>query len=374
MKHSSLIILNIFFIISCSNESKNKEIERQDHHIVQDQNSGSVVDYTEEFSSTLPQIQDFNDCYQDNAEPLTLCEWKNIPDMIVYGKIKDIKLISSPSVLNQDLLEECNGYVDPSLEIKLENINFIQNNNIIIGDELTFYIGRDQISLWSTLPSYSENQELIWRGQSNIKMNVGDMLGATLFTYHEKYSPLGMPLFQIINDNGQDKILFQSKVKDDCNFLSNKNINHQNLSAIQLLDTCDNHYIEQIRNTILSIYGNPAYAYAARCLGRETPPQNSQFNCQRNDECGGFGYLCYQGDCIYGCVDSSQCPNGFPCINGTCIQCAENETERDCQERHYCTNGICDIECFNDSDCEQGHLCVTGLCLKCESRGSCQAP
>lgn len=71
------------------------------------------------------------------------------------------------------------------------------------------------------------------------------------------------------------------------------------------------------------------------------------------------------------CTVDSDCPVGYKCINGVCVQEAPPGvcvTDDDCPPGYKCVNGECvseePWECVSDDDCEPGYHCVDGKCVE----------
>lgn len=374
MKIFTSLFFCLFFSIACQNNLNHNETQQQNHQIKeQDEFPKKETEPHQEnespIKSTLPSITNFSDCHPSEGTPLTECEWLNIPDIVVYGEIANITWSESPSqeaVVGGQLVDECQGLVSPALKITLKNIHILAHQeNITPTEEITFYIGRDTIGFWNEIPSES-SENVQWH--HSIQMMPGDSLGATLFKYDEKYSPLTTKLFQIKKQNNVDRIVFQETITQECPFFSPRNLNQKKLIEINQNQNCNSHNHQQIKDILFGIYATPTYSYAGICHLPETPIER----------CGGHrcdsGYFCWEEQCVFGCMDSAQCPEGYPCISGACIECASGQSEQSCQEKHYCNSNDCGDFCFNNSDCEDGSLCVAGDCLLCSTREECRAP
>jgi hypothetical protein len=87
-------------------------------------------------------------------------------------------------------------------------------------------------------------------------------------------------------------------------------------------------------------------------------------------------------DCIYTCVDDTECSNGDTCQDGTCLPdigpvgCSDDS---DCSTGHYCDIAllVCTVgdtlHCIGDSDCDNSQICFTGYCIdsECTSESDC---
>jgi len=80
-----------------------------------------------------------------------------------------------------------------------------------------------------------------------------------------------------------------------------------------------------------------------------------------------------------GCTSSSQCPSGYVCVNGQCVQSTGCTSSSECPPGYACENGACvpvgqcgtqGAPCSSTSQCCSGYTCVDGICTGCPS-GSC---
>ncbi len=105
--------------------------------------------------------------------------------------------------------------------------------------------------------------------------------------------------------------------------------------------------------------------------------------CMSPDECP-EGYLCERGRCIE-CRDRYDCESRLCRADGTCVpptcvgdddckpyfcvegRCVECRTAEDCWPNQYCDAGSCKVSepCTSDPDCPEGH-CISGVCEQWE--------
>ncbi|MDD5171892.1 MAG: right-handed parallel beta-helix repeat-containing protein [Candidatus ainarchaeum sp.] len=73
------------------------------------------------------------------------------------------------------------------------------------------------------------------------------------------------------------------------------------------------------------------------------------------------------------CVDDTDCPLGYMCLEGECIP---EECTPECPADYTCTAGecVCDFACCADGDCGETETCVDGACVEefeCTSDSDC---
>jgi len=131
------------------------------------------------------------------------------------------------------------------------------------------------------------------------------------------------------------------------------------------------------------------------------PGQDSGAKCQSTSECP-LGFLCIDGDCLEGCLSDRDCPRDRHCKadeppHGRCLACLTSEhclgnqtcifgncvatcrSGADCQgtpETPLCdtTSGLC-VACLTETDCPLGSLCMDRRCLPgCRSDRDCPPP
>jgi len=85
------------------------------------------------------------------------------------------------------------------------------------------------------------------------------------------------------------------------------------------------------------------------------------------------------------CVDDSDCPAGYVCVNGSCRETGgtECQTDDECPEGYNCENGFCRPEgalpgsCDTSDDCPAGYFCENHQCYPCPEDSTdphCQNP
>ena len=69
-----------------------------------------------------------------------------------------------------------------------------------------------------------------------------------------------------------------------------------------------------------------------------------------------LGQECNNGTCGSNCTTDKACPEGFTCVNRTCI-CTKDE---DCSNGQSCFDGVC--TCQGGYNCPSGQVCLNGAC------------
>ncbi len=89
--------------------------------------------------------------------------------------------------------------------------------------------------------------------------------------------------------------------------------------------------------------------------------------CGSDDQCPA-GYVCRNGKCVEKepCASDADCPSGTACVNGACVKKLACAFDSDCPPGRICSSGRC-VEkpaCSADSDCASGYVCRSGKCVK----------
>ena len=98
-------------------------------------------------------------------------------------------------------------------------------------------------------------------------------------------------------------------------------------------------------------------------------------NCKDDEHCKEHNEFCVNGLCQQ-CRDSSNCPEGFQCVNGKCEAiegyCSENKP---CPSPKVCKFNRCAYECERDDQCGPGQMCQNYRCVQkpsiCTSDDDC---
>ena len=94
---------------------------------------------------------------------------------------------------------------------------------------------------------------------------------------------------------------------------------------------------------------------------------------------GGSGGLTPLPPTPTGCSSSSQCPSGYICVNGECVQPTGCTSNSQCPPNYVCENGACvpvgqcgtqGAPCSSTSQCCSGYTCLDGVCTGCPT-GTC---
>jgi hypothetical protein len=87
--------------------------------------------------------------------------------------------------------------------------------------------------------------------------------------------------------------------------------------------------------------------------------------CRKDSQCPP-GYVCLHGECVehQSCYQDADCPVGYACQNGHCVKKPECLTEADCPAGYACLDGRCVRSgCTSDNDCPKGQVCESGVCV-----------
>ena len=80
-----------------------------------------------------------------------------------------------------------------------------------------------------------------------------------------------------------------------------------------------------------------------------------------------------------GCSSNSQCPSGYICVDGQCVQSKGCTSNSECPPNYVCQDGACvpavqcgtqGAPCNSKSQCCSGYTCIDGICTSCPT-GSC---
>ncbi|MEM6558654.1 MAG: hypothetical protein AAF605_02615 [Myxococcota bacterium] len=77
--------------------------------------------------------------------------------------------------------------------------------------------------------------------------------------------------------------------------------------------------------------------------GDDDPP------CSADAECGGNGRVCFRSQCLQGCDDVSDCPNGLTCSEGACVRIESQacDNAQDCRAPSPTCETMAGAECIN---------------------------
>jgi hypothetical protein len=111
---------------------------------------------------------------------------------------------------------------------------------------------------------------------------------------------------------------------------------------------------------------------------RDDDRGQNQADRTASDQTSGGGRTGYSGDDLTQdmdavqddlkteCYKSSQCPSGYACKNGRCVEKSGGcDEDSDCGQGRICKNGKCvkDQGCRKNSDCGAGQICKDGECV-----------
>jgi len=109
---------------------------------------------------------------------------------------------------------------------------------------------------------------------------------------------------------------------------------------------------------VAAVGGVLAYSvYKSRGLTPLPPPTPTSGGCSSSSQCPS-GYICVGGECVQptGCSSSSQCPPNYACENGACVPVGQCGTQG--------------APCSSTSQCCSGYTCLDGVCTGCPT-GTC---
>ena len=117
-------------------------------------------------------------------------------DAVVFGDVSSFVAIESPTVQNDDTVQdECeSGRQSIALEITLANVQSLHGE---VSDTISFRVGTEQLSIWMAYPRLDDSGNLTWRGTGAIA--AGQRLGAALhFSDRDQlWSLMGEHLFTL---------------------------------------------------------------------------------------------------------------------------------------------------------------------------------
>ncbi len=113
---------------------------------------------------------------------------------------------------------------------------------------------------------------------------------------------------------------------------------------------------------------NSGGGYGADDLSRDLDTMQDDLagKCSNNAQCPP-GYVCRNGECVEKpkCTGDGDCPAGFTCVKGNCVKKADCAADADCPAGYLCKNGKCvqKAGCGSNTDCPKGQICKDGKCV-----------
>ena len=126
-----------------------------------------------------------------------------------------------------------------------------------------------------------------------------------------------------------------------------------------------------------------ALGYCVECTGKPHCPEGYDCDnyhcvwtgCEGNDSLCPLGYYCDISECVVGCRDKGNCPDGRPHCSGD-GKCEECTGTPHCPDGYECRDYLCiwvGISCFgDDSKCPKGEWCPSIKCVEgCQNNANC---
>lgn len=172
-------------------------------------------------ASPLPAMVYVGDA--DARPPPDGCDWALAPDALVWGTIRDVRLVATPAVLVSGpnvgaLTDQCTGVVNHALELLLD----VEHTLAGAADQaLTVRIGKRHLDLFSPRPRLQDGAT-VWEPQPGtnpgLPLEIGQKIGLPVFVVPgtEMLSVMGQALFGVgIRADGAREIRFQSFAQVD---------------------------------------------------------------------------------------------------------------------------------------------------------------
>lgn len=258
------------------------------------QNAEVVIDTI----SSLPSVTNLSSCsLSSSAKTPKSCAWYFSTDAIVWGVIEQVQAVESPSLLTTspteyELLDKCDGAVNPALEIIVNVERTIRGG---IHDRVTARVGARQLYTFNPRPRLEHNGETAWvsMGRSSGRaLFVGQPIGLALHynAEHNVWSVMGEQLFTTVYDNGKNVIAFQ-QTHGVCGILPPYELEGLTLDEIaHTLENCsESEWAEASndrRRNILNSWGSrPEQFMAAVCMPGHWFKERENGTCSIDSDC-----------------------------------------------------------------------------------------
>jgi len=168
---------------------------------------------------SLPaQVEDGNCSEPERPKAPAACPWATSADAVVWGVLKEVKLVRSPAVAawnipgkDWDFATECDA-VNPAMQLVIEVERVLAGDRTVQG-ELTVHIGTRQREQFDPMPVFDSDGALAWEKVGNSDgraLTVGQSIGAPLhyIPEYKLWSLMGESLFTLDTDA---KVAFQER-------------------------------------------------------------------------------------------------------------------------------------------------------------------
>lgn len=259
-------------------------------------------------ATPLPSILD-GEKHSNEPGP-SLCEWAGSVDAIVFGEVREIRLVDTPAIEKTSDIEEdredawrsrdddCPGTISPAVEIEVEVHETIRGD---LEGRVTARVGNSYRGLWQPLPARGEDGGIDWLGADREDMygeplEVGQRLGLALhyLPEHDTWSVMSEPMFGL---NAEGDIAFQGRHGVE----PEPDIDERDLPGLaEAAASCeDSSAADERRDEMWQKWGpdgrRPTAYLAAWCIiPEEDPPAWPE--CESREECES-DMRCIQGAC-----------------------------------------------------------------------------
>lgn len=240
----------------------------------------------------LPRYHYSGDCPHQDAP--TTCEWAASTDGIVVGNVVGVEVIRSPSVpavsgREGELLEQCEGVINPAFAIDVEVIEVLSGPSLEAGSQIRVHAGFEQVQAWQPIP-YFRDGEIVWEGAGDGVIVAGMTLALAM--HHQAdfdvWSLMGEPIFMVDDDH-----LVRQDYHSDCEPAPGLGAISLEEFGTQLRGCQPTEASDARRLRVQNMWGQrPQDFMAAVCIVAE--PERT--GCLDDSECGS-GELCTQGSC-----------------------------------------------------------------------------